>query len=305
MPDDEDNDQNEKGFSFGRFTVIDNKQDEENVNNSDEDSEETRLEEKYSEEEINEIKTLESTLERREEQVKKLKQKVKQLENSKGTTDDTVDTDKEETTSTKSTESTHQSSELRMKNKRLEEKVEELSEENDELKRALSGQKNKLKKYKQRTNKKVDQAQSDAVANIVKDLSSVRDSLMAALSQDESTNLRTGIESTLNTLDDVLRENGLVVIEPDSGDTLEPEKHQVVHKKETTEYPKDEIVELYTAGYEYNGRVIQPARVTISKGAPDDPVETSDGEDVDNEDFDAGGENGSTVENDREEEREE
>ena len=207
-------------------------------NDSDADEEEETPED--GEDEIDEVATLEQTLERREEQIEKLRTEVERMKEQTG------DTGSEEVEA-------------------LRAELEEVNEERDELRRTVSKHKNKMKEYRQRADKRKQQARKDAIGSLVSDLQKVRNTLVMALDQDKNTDIRDGVESTLEDLDAILQEHDITIIEPDVGDEVDAHAHKVVHRQASNE-PAGHIEEVFDAGYQYDGRVLQPARVIVSTG---------------------------------------
>lgn len=257
MPEDKDDD---SGFSlgFGRTREDSDSEEEsatEDAPNESEDAEE------QEENEVDEVRTLEKTLERRERQIDKLKQRIATLENqTEESTDDTVDDAVVE-------EYEERISELETTVEDLTDERDELQEENDKLKKLVAKRENELKEYRNRMEKREEQARSDAISEVVKELSTVRNTLVMALDQDEGSDIRSGVRGTLDELDETLEEYGLHVIDPSEGDEVDPHRHEVVHRKPSS-HENDTIASVFSAGYEYDGRVIEAARVVVSAGEP-------------------------------------
>ncbi len=60
-----------------------------------------------------------------------------------------------------------------------------------------------------------------------------------------------------------MEQQGVVQIETKVGGTIDPEKHEAMM---TDEGEKDEILEVFSEGFEMNGRVIKTAKVKVGKG---------------------------------------
>ena len=119
--------------------------------------------------------------------------------------------------------------------------------------------------YKKRVKKREEELRARATEDLVKRLLDVRDNLVRAVEQDDDVEVRDGVEATLATFDRVLDAENLSAIEPESGQDVEPERHEVVHRTESDE-PEGAIVEVFRPGYEMAGKVIRPAQVTVSEG---------------------------------------
>jgi molecular chaperone GrpE len=115
----------------------------------------------------------------------------------------------------------------------------------------------------------------------VERLLDVRDNLERALSTDADTDIRGGVESTLAQFDRELDRENVEPIEPAVGDTVDPGRHEVLATVPSAE-PADTIADVHRPGYEMAGKLLRPARVTVSDGDTDDSegTETDAGNDT-------------------------
>ena len=141
-----------------------------------------------------------------------------------------------------------------------EERIEELE---SKLKRARADFQN----YKKRAKQREEDLRERATEDLVERLLDVRDNLVRAVEQDDDVEVREGVEATLATFDRVLDAENVAAIEPDAGGDVDPERHEVVHRTES-DRPDGAIVQVYRPGYEMAGKVLRPAQVTVSEGAP-------------------------------------
>jgi molecular chaperone GrpE len=119
--------------------------------------------------------------------------------------------------------------------------------------------------YKKRMEKRREQEKERATEELVERLLDVRDNLVRALDQDEDTDIRSGIEKTLDTFDRVLDAENVVTIEPDAGEEVDPQRHEVLLRVDS-DHPEGSVDSLQRPGYEMAGKVIRPAQVTVSDG---------------------------------------
>jgi len=119
--------------------------------------------------------------------------------------------------------------------------------------------------YKQRAKRKQEEIRERASEALVERLAPVRNNLLRALDQDEGSDLRPGVESTLEQFDEVLADEGVGSIEPDPGDEVDPARHQVMLRVES-DRPEGTVHEVYEPGYEMGDRVVSEAKVTVSDG---------------------------------------
>jgi molecular chaperone GrpE len=104
-----------------------------------------------------------------------------------------------------------------------------------------------------------------AVEKFATELVVVKDSLEAALSNDNQSaeNLKAGVELTLKQLNSAFEKSGLVDINP-LGEKFDPHKHQAISQVDA-EIEPNHVVSVLQKGYMLHDRVIRPALVTVSK----------------------------------------
>jgi len=146
----------------------------------------------------------------------------------------------------------------------LEETVAELESERDDLESRLKRTQADFQNYKKRAKKRQDQIRDRATEDLVERLVTVRDDLVRALEQDESVDIRDGVEATLKEFDRVLEDENVEVIEPQPGDEVDPTRHEVMMRVESDQ-PAGTVADLYQAGYEMADKVIRAAQVTVSE----------------------------------------
>jgi len=139
----------------------------------------------------------------------------------------------------------------------------EAEEEVEELTSKLARVKADFSNYKQRAKRKQDEIRERASEALVERITPVRNDLLRALDQEEGSDLRPGVESTLEKFDDVLADEGVEPIAPDPGEEVDPARHQVMLRVES-EQPEGTVHEVYEPGYEMGDRVVSEAKVTVS-----------------------------------------
>jgi len=136
----------------------------------------------------------------------------------------------------------------------------------DDLESKLKRKTADFQNYKKRMEERREQEKARATEELVERLLDVRDNLVRALEQDEGTDIRGGVEKTLDTFDRVLDAENVVTIEPDAGEEVDPQRHEVLLRVDS-DLPEGTVDSLQRPGYEMAGRVIRPAQVTVSDGA--------------------------------------
>ncbi|QLG26997.1 nucleotide exchange factor GrpE [Halorarum halophilum] len=146
----------------------------------------------------------------------------------------------------------------------VETRAEEAEERAEELESSLARTRADFQNYKKRAKKRQEQQKERATEDVVSRLTEVRDNLVRALEQDEDADIRPGVESTLETFDRVLAEENVTVVEPDPGEDVDPERHEVMMRVESDQ-PAGTVADVYKPGYEMAGKVIEAAQVTVSE----------------------------------------
>jgi molecular chaperone GrpE len=104
-----------------------------------------------------------------------------------------------------------------------------------------------------------------------RELLSVLDNLeraLAASPEDEATKaLRDGVEMTLQGFTSTLTKFNVEAIDP-QGETFNPEHHQAMAMQENADFPPNTVMAVMQKGYSLHGRLLRPAMVMVSKGAP-------------------------------------
>lgn len=104
-----------------------------------------------------------------------------------------------------------------------------------------------------------------AVEKFATELLAVKDSLEAALANENQNaeNLKAGVELTLKQLSAAFEKSRLVEISP-LGEKFDPHKHQAISQTEADGEP-NHVLSVLQKGYALHDRVIRPALVIVSK----------------------------------------
>ena len=129
-----------------------------------------------------------------------------------------------------------------------------------------------LENARRRAKQDVENAHKYALEKFAQELLPVKDSLemglAAANSDDEAVKvLREGTELTLRMLSSALEKFGIKEIEA-QGAAFNPELHQAMAMQESAEHPANTVMVVMQKGYQLNDRLLRPAMVVVSKGAP-------------------------------------
>ncbi|SFS03229.1 molecular chaperone GrpE [Halomicrobium zhouii] len=148
----------------------------------------------------------------------------------------------------------------------LEGELEAKESENEDLTEKLKRKQADFQNYKKRMEKRREDEQQRATADLVTRLLDVRDNLKRALDQDEGTDIRGGVESTLRQFDDELAQENVDVVEPEPGEDVDPHRHEVLVRVDSDQ-PEGTIAEVHRPGYVMADSVLREAQVTVSDGS--------------------------------------
>jgi molecular chaperone GrpE len=151
----------------------------------------------------------------------------------------------------------------------LEAELEEERERADDLESRLKRKQADFQNYKKRQKERMEEEKQRATEDLVTRLLDVRDNLQRALEQDADTDIRGGVESTLEQFNQELDRENVEVIEPDVGSEVDPRRHEVLATI-ASDQPEDTVADLHRPGYEMAGKVLRPAQVAVSDGSQHD-----------------------------------
>jgi molecular chaperone GrpE len=147
------------------------------------------------------------------------------------------------------------------------EELESLRRERDELKEQLLRRRAEFENFRKRVEREREQAGTEAVAAVLKELVPVLDNLDRALEAGgDVASLREGVELTRRELMAILESQGVKVDDP-RGQPFDPQRHQALAHEPVPGFPDGTVVEVYRKGYSYSDRLLRPALVKVSKDA--------------------------------------
>ena len=144
---------------------------------------------------------------------------------------------------------------------------EEIAQLKDQMLRVQADAQN----VRRRAEADVEKAHKFGQEKFSRELLSVLDNLeraLAASPEDEATKaIREGVEMTLQGFASTLEKFSVVAIDP-QGETFNPELHQAMSMQENADFPPNTVMAVMQKGYTLHGRLLRPAMVMVSKGAP-------------------------------------
>ena len=159
----------------------------------------------------------------------------------------------------------------------LEERKAESEARADDLEDRLARKQADFQNFKKRQQKLLEDEKQRATEDLVSRLLDVRDNLERALEQDDGTDIRPGVESTLDQFDQQLDRENVARIEPEEGDETDPRRHEVLATI-ASDQPEDTIAQVHRPGYEMGEKVLRPAQVAVSDGSLVDDGEKAEPE---------------------------
>jgi molecular chaperone GrpE len=150
--------------------------------------------------------------------------------------------------------------------------LQKAEQQNAEQHEAMLRMQAEMENLRKRLIRDLERSRRRALEDFMNDLLPVRDSLYRGLevATDEAAtveSLREGKALILKMLAKAMEDHGLEEIDP-AGETFDPELHEAISMIPSSDHPRDTVIEVVQRGYQLNERLIRPARVVVSAGAP-------------------------------------
>lgn len=155
------------------------------------------------------------------------------------------------------------------RNEQSREQLEqELAEANARALRAQA----ELENYRKRARRELEDETRYAALPLMRDILQVVDNLQLAIQAAErhqdNAGLLEGVQMVSRQLAEVLRRHDCVEIEAD-GQQFDPHLHEAILFEPSDQHPAGENTRVARGGYRLHERVVRPAQVCVSRGAPD------------------------------------
>jgi molecular chaperone GrpE len=127
-----------------------------------------------------------------------------------------------------------------------------------------------------RARREVEDARNYAVTKFARDVVDAAENLERALASlpapaegepEIVARLREGVEAIGRALLGALERNGVVRVDA-AGAKFDPELHQAMAEAPSAEVPAGHVIQAWTPAWTISGRLLKPAMVVVSKGAP-------------------------------------
>ncbi|CAN5311664.1 nucleotide exchange factor GrpE [soil metagenome] len=135
-----------------------------------------------------------------------------------------------------------------------------------EMQDAFLRAKAEVENFRRRAQEDIGRAHKFAIEGFAESLVPVKDSLETALKVETPSieSLKEGVEMTLKQLSSAFEKNRLHEVNPQTGEKLDPMKHQAVSMV-PAEQPANTIVHVLQKGYMIADRLLRPALVTVAQ----------------------------------------
>ncbi len=146
-----------------------------------------------------------------------------------------------------------------------ETELQKLKAERDSLLDRLARAQAEFENARRRSAKEQQESRDYAVADAIKSLLPVVDSLDLALrAKSDATELRSGVELIYKQLQAALGKLSVNAIVA-KGEPFDPHYHEAIEMVETTNAPDHQVIEELQRGYKYKDRLLRPAMVKVAK----------------------------------------
>jgi len=153
----------------------------------------------------------------------------------------------------------------------LSAQLEQAQQEIADLKEQMLRVQAEMQNVRRRAEADVEKAHKFGVEKFANEMLSVADNMeraLAAAGDDDATKpLLEGVEMTLSGFLAGLEKFKVEVVDP-MGETFNPELHQAMSMVESADAEPNTVIAVMQKGYTLQGRLLRPAMVMVSKGAP-------------------------------------
>jgi len=136
----------------------------------------------------------------------------------------------------------------------------EIARLEDRYKRALAD----LDNYRKRSAREVERRVEEARDALLREWLEAVDTVERAARMDPDGPLGQGMRALLDQIEALLARRGVQRI-GEAGEPFDPERHDAVEVRMTTDAPENTVVDVIRAGYAIDGRVLRPAQVAVAR----------------------------------------
>lgn len=155
----------------------------------------------------------------------------------------------------------------------LRKDLEKLKAERDEYLEGWQRERANFINYKKEEKTRFKEVINFSNERLIKSLVTVLDNFNLAIesfikqgkSEEENESYLKGIYLIKSQLEDILRKEGVEIIEAKPGEDFNPNFHEAVAEVENKNFKPHTIIEVLEKGYILNGKIIRPCRVMVAK----------------------------------------
>ncbi len=136
----------------------------------------------------------------------------------------------------------------------------EIARLEDRYKRALAD----LDNYRKRSAREVERRVEEGRDALLREWLEAVDTVERAARMDPDGPLGQGMRALLDQIEALLARRGVQRI-GEAGEPFDPERHDAVEVRMTTDAPENTVVDVIRAGYAVDGRVLRPAQVAVAR----------------------------------------
>jgi molecular chaperone GrpE len=155
-------------------------------------------------------------------------------------------------------------------------RIKALEDEAAELKDKWLRAEAETQNVRNRARREVEDARNYAVTKFARDVVDAAENLERALASlppaeegepEIVAKLREGVAAIGRSFQGALERNGIARHEA-AGEKFDPERHQAMAEAPSAEVPAGHVIQAWTPAWTISGRLLKPAMVVVSKGAP-------------------------------------
>ena len=160
---------------------------------------------------------------------------------------------------------------------RVAELQAEVSKYKDAALRAAADLDNYRKRVSRERDESIKHANTSFLERLIPILDNFELGLQAARNAPEAAPIVDGLAMVYKQLQDFLANSGVETIEA-AGQTFDPNLHEALAQEENHEVPEGKVIRQVRRGYRLRDRLLRPANVVVSKGAPQRVAAGGEGE---------------------------
>lgn len=148
----------------------------------------------------------------------------------------------------------------------LKSEIEKLSEQVEEYKKKWMYTFSEYENYRRRVRNEIEAEVKNKVSKVIENFLEAIDSIDSAMNYIQDENTKEGVKLIRDIIENAILKSGAKRIEVNQGDILDPSKCEVVDFIPSEKDEDDrKISTVLKAGFEFEGRVIRPAKVVVWK----------------------------------------